>query len=102
MELLTFKSFKEQIKKLFPHFHEEVEIHAANLTESAWEFITILYIAKFGYDDPNEHIVEYETSGCFYYHSQKIIGVGKTLSDAIEDHRVKAKSNLSFLSMSKS
>nr|WFD61396.1 MAG: hypothetical protein [uncultured cyanophage] len=56
-----------------------------------------MYIAKFGYDDPNEHIVEYETSGCFYYHSQKIIGVGKTLSDAIEDHRVKAKSNRSVI-----
>ena len=94
MELLTFKSFKEQIKKLFPHLHEEVEIHAANLTESEYyPSLTILYIVKFGYDDPDEHIVEYETSGCFYYHSEKIIGVGKTFSDAIEDYRVKVKSS---------
>lgn len=86
MRLLTFNAFKNQVQKLTPNYREEIEIHSINLTES--EFfgdVTILYTASY-----SKCLVEYETSGNFYFHGGAgIIGVGRTFAEAKKDHETK-------------
>jgi hypothetical protein len=87
MILLTFNAFKEQVQKAFPSLlWEEVEIHFVNHTEiEGLKDLTILYTFKYDDYENGEYLVEYATSGCFYFH-HKVIGEGQTVFSAIEDH----------------
>ena len=94
MRLLTFKAFRQQIQQSFPSYWEEVEIHSINQTGiEHLNDLTILYTFDYDDDEYGNYLIEYEVSGCFYFHHDKIIGVGSTVVEAVEDHRVKCREN---------